>query len=528
MDQNQINQKYLLQVLEKSLNEIYIFDFNHLKFTYVNKGALSNIGFSMDEMASMTPMDIKPDFTRTSFMEMVQPLINKKKENIIFETVHKRKDGSLYDVEVHLQLVEDVANPFFESIVLDITNRRTIENEIFWLNQSLELKVEERTASMLAYQNQLRSLAYEITKTKENERKKFATFLHDNLGQVLAISKMELDRVQQDEIPPHLKVNLERVAGLVSDAIRYTRELMSDLRPIPSANNDGLIANLNWLVQLMKKYGLEVKIQQDKKPKPLTEEIRNLVIRSVRELLFNVVKHGEVDKAELYVTRHKDQVQVVVSDKGKGFVPFPQKIEPNGLHGFGLFDLKEQVEWLNSSMEIDSKPGKGTNVVLRFPVHKSESSGTKETEMKSDEENFKEPKKKVCDKISVIIADDHPMMRTGLRKLIEEQDDLYVIAEASNGKEAVDLAHLHSPDIIIMDINMPIMDGIEATRQIKKQPLQTRIIALSFHRDENVSKTILDAGASIYVTKSEVFETLCSTVRSEGMVLRKRAEIKSR
>ncbi|MEX0720743.1 MAG: response regulator transcription factor [Balneolaceae bacterium] len=124
--------------------------------------------------------------------------------------------------------------------------------------------------------------------------------------------------------------------------------------------------------------------------------------------------------------------------------------------------------------------------------------------------------------IKVLIADDHQMMRKGLVKMIEEQDDLIVIAEASNGKEAIDLTHQHSPDVVIMDINMPVMDGIEATYQITLKNLPVRVIGLSFHKDQNVAQAILEAGASIYLSKSEVIETLCAAVRSEGLIQKSR------
>jgi DNA-binding NarL/FixJ family response regulator len=129
--------------------------------------------------------------------------------------------------------------------------------------------------------------------------------------------------------------------------------------------------------------------------------------------------------------------------------------------------------------------------------------------------------KKSVRKIKVLLADDHLMMRNGLRKMIDEEDDLMVVAEASNGNEAVQLANETNPDVIIMDVNMPVMDGIEATRQITLKGLSARIIGLSFHEKKDVSRALLEAGASTYLTKSDVFETLCATIRSEGMSLNK-------
>ena len=110
-------------VLEYSLNEIYIFDAINLKFIQVNKGARQNLGYRMDEFLSMTPVDIKPTHTVTSFMEAIKPLTHGGKQKIEFNTVHRRKDGSDYLVEVHLQKMQFHGKAVFVAIILDITER---------------------------------------------------------------------------------------------------------------------------------------------------------------------------------------------------------------------------------------------------------------------------------------------------------------------------------------------------------------------------------------------------------------------
>lgn len=120
------------------------------------------------------------------------------------------------------------------------------------------------------------------------------------------------------------------------------------------------------------------------------------------------------------------------------------------------------------------------------------------------------------DDIRVLLVDDHKMMREGLRKIVNEQDDLRVIAEASNGEEAVHLAQEEVPDIIVMDVNMPVMDGITATQEIMAKVSGQRIIGLSLHDHDKVISSMRSAGATAYLTKNEAFETLCATIRSEA------------
>lgn len=120
----------LQTTIENSLNEIYIFDEKTFEFIFVNKGALLNLGYSENEITALTPVDLKPEFALASFKDLISPLINKEKNEILFFTSHRRKDGSLYPVEVHLQLVTNGNNKRFVAIILDITERINAEEEI--------------------------------------------------------------------------------------------------------------------------------------------------------------------------------------------------------------------------------------------------------------------------------------------------------------------------------------------------------------------------------------------------------------
>lgn len=115
--------------------------------------------------------------------------------------------------------------------------------------------------------------------------------------------------------------------------------------------------------------------------------------------------------------------------------------------------------------------------------------------------------------IKILLVDDHKMMRDGLRNTVKKQQDLTVIGEASNGKEAVEFVQKNSPDVVIMDVNMPIMDGIEATQHIMSAMPKVTIIGLSLHEGTTVKKNMLKVGAAAYVTKDKAVKTLCATIR---------------
>jgi two-component system, NarL family, response regulator NreC len=115
-------------------------------------------------------------------------------------------------------------------------------------------------------------------------------------------------------------------------------------------------------------------------------------------------------------------------------------------------------------------------------------------------------------RIRILLADDHTLVRQGLRKLLEERPDWEVIAEAGDGREAVRLAEQHKPDVAILDVAMPLLNGIETTRQITRRVPNTRVLVLSMHADEAYVTQILQAGATGYLLKDSADVDLLKAV----------------
>ena len=116
-------------------------------------------------------------------------------------------------------------------------------------------------------------------------------------------------------------------------------------------------------------------------------------------------------------------------------------------------------------------------------------------------------------RLRVLLADDHKVMREGLAALLNEQADMEVVGQAGNGREAVNLACELQPDVVIMDVAMPLMAGDEATRQIKLHMPKTRVIALSMFEEAGVAETIRKAGAETYLLKTAPFDELLTAIR---------------
>lgn len=119
----------------------------------------------------------------------------------------------------------------------------------------------------------------------------------------------------------------------------------------------------------------------------------------------------------------------------------------------------------------------------------------------------------VADQITVIIADDHTIVRSGVRMLLEAESDFNVVGEALNGLEALELAETLNPDVILMDITMPKMDGLEATRQIKTRFPSINVLVLTMHRSDEYLFEMLKAGASGYILKGAKTSELINAVR---------------
>jgi CheY-like chemotaxis protein len=199
---------------------------------------------------------------------------------------------------------------------------------------------------------------------------------------------------------------------------------------------------------------------------------------------------------------------IAVQDQGKGFKVDGLEPHQPGQH-FGLFSIKERMEELGGWLRVESTPGRGTTVTLGLPFTSTVASST---DTSGNERHVHPPPPKAAGVRRVLLVDDHAMVRQGLRAVLDAYPDLFIIGEAADGREAVSIATKRMPDVIVMDINMPRMDGIEATKQIKKAQPGMVIIAVSVNDTPQVRELMQKAGASAFVSKNEAGERLYETI----------------
>ncbi|HKY70689.1 MAG TPA: MASE1 domain-containing protein [Nitrospira sp.] len=374
--------------------------------------------------------------------------------------------------------------------------------------ETAERLVNKRTQELLHTQARLRTMAQTLTLTEQRERKRMAGELHDYLAQLLVLGKMKLSNMQTEiqNIGGSTAALFQEIDETFSKALDYTRTLMAELSP-PVLHELGLPTALQWLADQMKKARLTVDVRLGTSHLPLPEHQAILLFHSVRELLINVAKHAGTDKAVLTLDVEDDELRIAVQDRGQGFNT--NSLEPTQPgHQFGLFSVQERMEELGGWLRVESAPGRGTTVTLGLPFTPEVST----PDLYEDGEQASSPALATTGIRRVLLVDDHAMVRQGLRAILDHYPDLLIIGEAADGREAVSIATKRAPDVIIMDINMPRMDGIEATKQIKQEQPETVIIAVSVNDTPHLRESMQKAGASAFVSKEEAGERLYETI----------------
>ncbi len=345
------------KILEDSLNEIYIFDAASLNFVHLNKGARDNIGYSMTELSQMTPIDIKPEHTEDTFKDITAPLTNGDKDKIIFETRHERKDGSTYDVEIHLQRAQYESKPVYVAIALDITNR---------------LVAEEKQAVLV---DKL------IDSNEELER--FAFVCSHDLQEPLRMIRSFSERLET-----HLQTELSvdekgsRYLNFITDGAERAQQLIADILAYSRVNHDTdkmEVFEVNGLVDVVAKDLSErldeIGGQLTHDDLPSVSGNKAQIFQLLQNLIHNGIKYrAEGAKPHVHVSALDlgDFYQFEVRDNGIGinkkhtkkiFEVF-QRLHGRGEYtgtGIGLSICKKITERHGGKIWVSSELGKGSS-----------------------------------------------------------------------------------------------------------------------------------------------------------------------
>ncbi len=406
--------------------------------------------------------------------------------------------------------------------------RTQAEDALQRLNAELEQRIEKRTRDVVASHHRLRALASELTLAEQRERKRLAGELHDYLAQMLALGRMKIAQLRGPlAAAPDLAQPVRELDDLFKNALSYTRSLMAKLSP-PVLEELGLSAALGWLAEQMPLQGLAVEVRVAQDDVPLPDEQAVLLFQSVRELLINVAKHAGTGHATVTLHVEDDsRLHIEVQDAGCGFDITTVETKSSGEH-FGLLSVRERMEAMGGSFHMKSAPGQGTTTILSLPLSRGPAGDKRYVPVlggdvgSGDASQIAEPPgsglalrlspRAPRSLIRVLLVDDHVMVRQGLKALLETFPGLSVVGEAGDGEEGVAMAAQCEPDIVLMDVNMPWMDGIEATKRIKQDWPQVLVVGLSVNNSPHIIEAMRTSGAVSFVAKDAAAEQLYDTI----------------
>ncbi len=239
----------------------------------------------------------------------------------------------------------------------------------------LEERVAARTAELteanrqlVDYQNQLRLLVDQLAIAEERERRRIATYLHDHVGQNLALVRMKLGALLSELTTQCNRDACNTVRELIEATIQETRTLTFDLGS-PVLYELGLESALESLANRLKDdHSIATQFSDDGHPKPVSNELRSLLYQAVRELFHNIVKHAHARKVVVSARRVDERIEIVVEDEGVGFDDSTLEFRVTRDGGFGLFNIRERLDHFDGSIDVRSRPGEGTRITLSAPV----------------------------------------------------------------------------------------------------------------------------------------------------------------
>jgi signal transduction histidine kinase len=247
----------------------------------------------------------------------------------------------------------------------EINERRRAEEALRLLTQTLEQRVAERTDLAETRARQLQSLAVELIEAEERERRRFAQLLHEDLQQIIAAARFQLQTFRQ-EMPA--EPTLLRIEKLLEESIRKSRRITHELSPA-MLEHSSLYSVLKWLTRHMdEQFGLQVALKLGAEQPPENHPLKVFTFRVMQELLHNVHIHSGVKIAEVELSQQNDMLVLTVSDQGRGFNP--ESLDSAvAKDGFGLLSLRERVDYIGGNMLIESAPGQGSKFILSIPVN---------------------------------------------------------------------------------------------------------------------------------------------------------------
>ena len=525
----------LLNIVQQSLNEIYIVNSRSLKIEYANNSALQNLGYSINEIKQLTPVALLENFNEQILREKLKPLSDEIDEKITVHSFHKRKDGTRYPIEAHVQLIKEKEQTFYAAIVLDLTSHKRHERII----EKQKKLAEELTLSSKYKSEFLANMSHEL-RTPLNSIILLAKLLKDNRQQNLNEGQIDYLNV--------IHKSGNTLMELINDVLDISKVEAGEMSfKIKDVRVEGMCQNLkNIFLPLAKNKGLTFQLHNHLAPGFSIKSDPLRVEQVLKNFLSNAVKFtdkGSV-KVTVYTPGAEETSQLSVqampvtafsvkdtgigigrNEKEKIFEAFHQvdtssKRRFSGT-GLGLYISKEITSMLGGDITIESTPGEGSNFTVYLPTDSSSIIRQKGLEQKSENNGPKlenqrtEPhtKKKPGKIHRILLVDDSDIHVNALKELIEDKHKVCEVA--GTAREAYKTIKNNNIDLIVLDLGLPDADGIDVLKKIRSEFSSNELPAIIYsgrqlndkdylEAEKFVSRTITKTSGSFKLLNNEI------------------------
>ncbi len=495
--------RQLLYTLDQTLDAVFIFRPDTLTFFYVNRGAINQLGYSKDELMTITPLDIKPEFNEEQFRGLLSPLIEGVKKSVNFETVHQHKNGRLIPVDIFMQCVDyEDYDSLVISIVRDITVRKDSEQEKIKLEGELQQVRKMEVIGVMAggiahdFNNILTAiLGYgelALLETPETSQ------TYKDIGQILVAGKRAKALVKQILI-------YSRKTGHGKTLLKPRQIIHEALGILKATIPSSVVIHTTFRGDNVTIWGNATQLQQI---------ILNLCLNASHAMAekgqltidFEVVElnAANFDHSPGHKLAPGDYVRLSVTDTGTGISPevlpkiFETFFTTKGVNkgtGIGLSVVQDLVTQHGGMIKVASEVGKGTKFTVFLPV-------SHDTIDRQDKlEFFTNRVPVIANHAHLLVVDDEEAIRQLYKLQLEAWG--YQVTLAADGQFALDLftAKPDSFDLILTDQTMPRRTGLELAKDILAIRPEMPIVLLSGYSTSIDPETVLDSGISCYVKK---------------------------
>ncbi|HZP81291.1 MAG TPA: hybrid sensor histidine kinase/response regulator transcription factor [Chthonomonadaceae bacterium] len=357
------------------------------------------------------------------------------------------------------------------------------------------------------------------------ERTRLAREIHDTVAQSLAGLVLQLQTAQERLSAGESATVAEMLAAGSAQAKKALEDTRRAVQGLSPASLDRLTlaqAIAEEVSRFEAQEGVATQFLLTGEEQEMNPEQRTALLRIAQEALTNARKHAQAHRVRVGLQYGAEDVTLLVEDDGVGF-DMEERAAPGPQGGYGLFGMSERARLLGGEVQVDSRPQWGTRVQARLPYRPASLLPPRLGARPAESVRGGEPVppsrttsagEESAKPLRVLVVDDHVVIRQGIRAMLEEAGDIAVVGEAGDGAEAVAQANALRPDVALMDLQMPGVDGLEGLRRLRLEQPELPVVILTTFQTDTAVREALGAGARGYLLKDTEPANLIAAVRA--------------